>query len=71
MRREEVLAALRALKEPAGERFRRALAAIRRFARPQGRDLILRAWAAARRRPDALLAAALVMGVVAMILHWS
>jgi hypothetical protein len=38
---------------------------------PPARDLLSRAHRAARRRPDAVVAAALVTGVVVMILHWS
>ena len=38
---------------------------------PAAREGLARARRAARRRPDAVLAAALVTGVVVMILHWS
>lgn len=56
MSRDRVLAALRGLPY-------RALVA-------GARQRTGRAIAAARRRPDALLAAALVVGVAAMVLHW-
>ncbi len=55
MRPEEVLAALRA-------RSARARAAAR-----EAGDRLFRE---ARRRPDAVIAFALGMGVLAMILHW-
>ncbi|HET8542831.1 MAG TPA: hypothetical protein VFL83_23360 [Anaeromyxobacter sp.] len=49
-----------------------ALAAwLRGGALPAARARIARAIRAARRHPEAVLAATLVVGVVVMILHWS
>ncbi len=81
MRREELLAALRALPGRCALSARRALAvlAVRPRARsllrlltgPGAREHLRLAWAAARHRPDVVLAAVLVVGVLVMILHWS
>ncbi len=46
-------------------------AALRALAGPAARERARAAWAAIRRRPDALLAAGVVLGVVVMLLHWS
>jgi hypothetical protein len=68
MRRDQALAALgtagRAVRE-------RARAALRAVTGPAAHDRARRAWAALRRRPDVILVAGLVVGVVVMILHWS
>ncbi len=38
---------------------------------PGALERVVAAWPAARRRPETLLAAVLVIGVVVMIMHWS
>lgn len=47
------------------------VAAVRRLAGPGRRELARAAWAAVRRRPDAVIAAGVVLGVLVMLLHWS
>jgi len=87
MRREEILAGLRAFTTRQALRARRALgavralagpaagerarAALRRLTGPGARERLRLGWAAIRRRPDAVLVAVLVAGVLVMILHWS
>ena len=48
----------------------RALPAAR-AARRRARATILAGWRRARRRPEAVLAAVVVLGVAVMVLHWS
>lgn len=68
MRRDEIVAALRAAGRAARERAKATL----HFATgPVARDRARRAWATLRRRPDVILVAGLVLGVLVMILHWS
>jgi hypothetical protein len=51
---------------------REALAAwLRGRALPAAREALARARHAARTRPEAMLAVAVVLGVFVMILHWS
>ncbi len=51
---------------------REALAAwLRGRGLPAARRGFARAWRTARTRPEAMLAAAVVLGVFVMILHWS
>jgi hypothetical protein len=68
MRRDDLLAALRA----AGRAVRdRARATLRAVTGPAAHDRARRAWATLRRRPDVILLAGVVVGVLVMILHWS
>lgn len=72
MRLGELVSLLRRALEPAA--LRRALepASLRRALDPTtARRRLGLAWAAARRRSDAVLLGAVVAGVVMMILHWS
>lgn len=68
MRRDDLLRALRAAGCRARERGRATLRAV---TGPAARDRARRGWAAVRRRPDAVLVAGVVVGVLVMILHWS
>jgi hypothetical protein len=61
MRREDLLAALRRA---------RIVAALRALPGRPAAARALEALAALRRRPDAVVAVLLGMGVLAMILHW-
>ncbi len=77
MRREELLARLRALAGPAARErvshafIRPAARARRALAGPEARERVRLAWAALRRRPDTIIVAGVVLGVVVMLLHWS
>jgi hypothetical protein len=55
---------------PWAERRARIHAALRALPERPAAARLRRALAALRRRPDAVLAAVLAAGVVAMILHW-
>ncbi len=44
---------------------------LRRTGLPRARRAVLAAWHAGRRRPEAVVAAAVFLGVAVMILHWS
>lgn len=68
MRRDDILAALRAAGRSVRERGRATLHAV---TGPAAHDRARRAWATLRRRPDVILVAGLVVGVLVMILHWS
>jgi hypothetical protein len=68
MRREDFLRAVDAARSAVRERGRAILHAV---TSPGARDRAQRGWAALRRRPDAVLVAGVVIGVVVMILHWS
>jgi hypothetical protein len=66
MRRDEIVAELRALAGPAArERLRRALTG------PATRERVHLTYAALRRHPDILIVTGVVLGVVVMLLHWS
>ncbi len=47
------------------------MARVRARVPPGLAERVAAGWSAARQRPEAILAAALVGGVVVMILHWS
>lgn len=73
MAREKILAALRRLDGPSPlERLRAAASVL--SPGPSGsshRERLRAAWRAARGHPERVLAAAVVAGVAAMVLHWS
>jgi hypothetical protein len=69
MPREKIVAALRRL-EPRTP-LERLRAASGRLRDPALREALGAGWRAARRRPEAVLAAVLVTGVAVMVLHWS
>jgi hypothetical protein len=68
MRRDDARAALHTAGRAVRERARATLHAV---TGPAARDRARRAWAALRRRPDVILVAGVVVGVLVMILHWS
>jgi len=70
MRREKILAALRALV-PAVERGIRACLQWRGLPGPTTRDRLEHALGFVVRYPDVVLATGLFVGVVVMVLHWS
>jgi hypothetical protein len=51
-------------------KLREGLLARARARLAAAREPIVAAWLGARRRPESVLAAALVVGVLVMILHW-
>lgn len=44
---------------------------LRALTGPAARERLHAAWAALRRRPDTVIATAVVLGVLVMLLHWS
>jgi hypothetical protein len=71
MLRERLAAGFRALLPRGARAGRRAAEAVRSLRSEAARERGRRAWATVRRRPDVVLAAVLVAGVVVMVLHWT
>jgi hypothetical protein len=63
LRREALVAWIRVRREALAARIRTRVP-------PAVLEKSVAAWHAARRRPETVLAAALMFGVVVMILHW-
>ena len=57
--------------EALAARLRACAGALRGRTLPAAGRAVVAAWREGRRRPDAVFAAAVVLGVAVMILHWS